>query len=63
MDRKIELLEGIYRIKNTEIVWELSDTLKKIDIWHRAWINQENMQTMRFAEIRKYMEGMNNENL
>jgi CDP-glucose 4,6-dehydratase len=42
-------------------VWELSYTLEKIIAWHRAWMNQEDMQAVSFAEIEEYMEDMNNE--
>jgi CDP-glucose 4,6-dehydratase len=41
--------------------WELSYTLEKIIAWHRAWMNQEDMQAVSFAEIEEYMKDMNNE--
>jgi len=43
-------------------VWELSCTLEKIIAWHKAWLNQEDMQAVCFAEIEEYMRDMNNEN-
>jgi len=43
-------------------VWELSHTLEKIIAWHRAWLNQEDMQTVSFSEIKEYMKDMNSEN-
>jgi len=36
--------------------------LEKIIVWHRAWLNQEDMQTKCFAEIKDYMEDMRSEN-
>ena len=43
-------------------VWELSNTLERIIAWHKAWLSQEDMQTVSFKEIEEYMRGMNNEN-
>jgi CDP-glucose 4,6-dehydratase len=43
-------------------VWELSQTLQKIINWHQAWLNKEDMQDVSFAEIKKYMRDINNEN-
>jgi len=43
-------------------VWGLSHTLDKIIAWHRAWIRQEDMQSVSLAEIKEYMRDMNNEN-
>ena len=45
-----------------EPVWELTHTLEKIVAWHRAWLNQEDMQAVSFTEIKEYMRDMNNEN-
>jgi len=39
--------------------WGLSYTLEKIIIWHRAWLNKEDMQAACFAEIKEYMRDMN----
>ncbi len=36
-------------------VWSLSYTLKKIVSWHKAWLDQENMQDVCLAEIEEYM--------
>ena len=36
-------------------VWELSYTLEKIITWHRAWLDNENMQTICLSEIEKFM--------
>jgi CDP-glucose 4,6-dehydratase len=35
--------------------WGLSHTLEKIVSWHKAWLNQENMQDVCLAEIEEYM--------
>jgi CDP-glucose 4,6-dehydratase len=35
--------------------WNLSHTLEKIVSWHKAWLNQENMQDVCLAEIEEYM--------
>ena len=43
-------------------VWGLSNTLERIIAWHKAWLSQEDMQTVSFKEIEEYMRGMNNEN-
>jgi len=43
-------------------VWELSHTLEKIIEWHKAWLNNENVQTICLAEIEEYTKDMNNEN-
>ncbi len=43
-------------------VWELSQTLEKIIIWHKAWLNKENMQAVCLVEIEEYTKDMNNEN-
>ncbi|MBT6936247.1 MAG: CDP-glucose 4,6-dehydratase [Candidatus Marinimicrobia bacterium] len=45
-----------------EPTWGLNNTLEKIIVWHRAWLNQEDMQTKCFAEIKDYMEDMRSEN-
>jgi CDP-glucose 4,6-dehydratase len=39
--------------------WELSYTLKKIIEWHRAWINNEDMQDRCLKEIEEYTKDMN----
>jgi CDP-glucose 4,6-dehydratase len=43
-------------------VWELSHTLEKIIEWHKAWLNNENVQTICLAEIEEYTKDMSNEN-
>ncbi len=43
-------------------VWELSHTLDKIVDWHRAWMNNEDIQAICLAEIEEYTKDMNNEN-
>ena len=43
-------------------VWELSNTLERIIAWHKAWLSQEDMQTISFKEIEEYMRDMKNEN-
>ena len=35
--------------------WNLSHTLERIVSWHKAWLNQENMQDVCLAEIEEYM--------
>jgi len=47
---------------NWSPVWELSQALEKIVIWHQAWINKDDMQAVCLTEIEEYMRGMNNEN-
>ena len=41
--------------------WELSYTLEKIIEWHRAWINNEDMQDRCLLEIEEYMNKINYE--
>ncbi len=41
---------------------ELSDALEKIIDWHKAYLNQEDMQAICLEEIEDYMKNMNNEN-
>ena len=43
-------------------VWELSYTLERIIDWHKAWLNNEDMQAVCLAEIKEYIKDMNNEN-
>jgi CDP-glucose 4,6-dehydratase len=43
-------------------LWELSLTLKKIILWHKAWKNKEDMHAVCIAEIKEYMKDMENEN-
>jgi len=43
-------------------LWELSYTLKKIILWHKAWKNKEDMNAICVSEIKHYMKGMENEN-
>ena len=40
-------------------VWELSQTLEKIIVWHQAWLNKEDMQAVCLAEIEEYTRDMN----
>ena len=40
-------------------VWELGQTLEKIIVWHQAWLNKEDMQTLCLSEIEEYMGDMN----
>jgi len=40
-------------------VWELGQTLEKIIVWHQAWLNKEDMQTVCLSEIEEYMGDMN----
>ena len=47
---------------NWSPVWELSQALEKIVIWHQAWINKDDMQAVCLTEIEEYMRDMNNEN-
>ena len=39
--------------------WSLEITLEKIIMWHRAWLNNENIQKLSIDEINKYMDDMN----
>ena len=43
-------------------VWELNHTLDRIILWHKAWLNKEDMQAICLTEIKEYMKDMNNEN-
>jgi CDP-glucose 4,6-dehydratase len=47
---------------NWNPTWSLETTLEKIIIWHKAWINKENMQKISIDEINKYMDEMDCEN-
>ena len=40
-------------------VWELSQTLEKIIVWHQAWLNKEDIQAVCLAEIEEYTRDMN----
>ena len=40
-------------------VWELDQTLEKIIIWHKAWVNKNDMQHLCFAEIDNYTKDIN----
>ena len=40
-------------------VWELSQTLDKVIEWHKAWLNEEDMQTTCLTEIKEYTRDMN----
>ena len=44
---------------NWRPTWSLEITLEKIIIWHRAWLNNENVQKLSLDEINKYMDDMN----
>jgi CDP-glucose 4,6-dehydratase len=44
---------------NWRPVWELSQTLEKIIVWHQAWFNKEDMQAACLAEIEEYTRDMN----
>lgn len=39
--------------------WSLEVTLEKIILWHRAWLNNENIQKLSIDEINEYMDDMN----
>jgi len=41
-------------------VWELSDTLERIIVWHQTWLNGGNMQAACLVEIEEYMSNMIN---
>jgi CDP-glucose 4,6-dehydratase len=42
-------------------VWELSQTLEKIIVWHKAWLDKKDMQAVCLSEIKEYMNDANNE--
>jgi CDP-glucose 4,6-dehydratase len=42
-------------------IWGLKHTLDNIIVWHRAWLNKEDMQAMCLTEIKEYMADMSNE--
>ena len=44
---------------NWSPVWSLETTLEKIIMWHRAWLNDENIQKLSINEINEYMDDMN----
>jgi CDP-glucose 4,6-dehydratase len=58
---KLDISKAALKLDWTPI-WKLSDTLKKIIVWHKAWINNEDMQAICLSEIDEYMMGMKNEN-
>lgn len=39
-------------------VWKLDKTLEKITNWHKAWLNDKDMQRICLAEIKEYMTDM-----
>ena len=40
-------------------VWDLDYTLEKIVIWHKGWINKENIQKICLQEIKEYTKTIN----
>ena len=57
---KLDISKAKLRLK-WQPTWKLDYTLGKIIEWHRAWLNQENMQAICLTEIKEYMSDMNNE--
>jgi len=57
---KLDISKAEYKL-GWKPIWSLSDTLKKIILWHNAWKNNEDMQAICLAEIEEYMKEMNNE--
>jgi CDP-glucose 4,6-dehydratase len=55
---KLDIAKAESRL-NWKPVWELSHTLEKIIEWHKAWLNNENVQTICLAEIEEYTKDMN----
>ena len=47
---------------NWRPVWSLSQSLERIVMWHKAWLNNEDMQAACLVEIGEYTKDMNNEN-
>ena len=41
-------------------VWELSRTLEKIIVWHKAWLDKKDMQTVCLSDIKEYIDDANN---
>jgi CDP-glucose 4,6-dehydratase len=41
---------------NWQPVWDLDTTLDKIVVWHKAWLNQDDMHTHTLNEIKDYMK-------
>jgi len=57
---KLDISKAISRL-NWKPVWSLDQSLDKIITWHKAWLNDENMQDVCLAEIEEYMRDMGNE--
>jgi len=57
---KLDISKAIAEL-NWKPVWRLDQSLERIITWHKAWLNDENMQTVCLAEIKEYMRDMGNE--
>ena len=54
---KLDILKSKSRLE-WQPVWGLNYTLEKIVNWHRAWINEEDIQAVCLAEIKEYTRSM-----
>jgi CDP-glucose 4,6-dehydratase len=42
-------------------IWDIEYALEKIIIWHKSWLNNDDMQSKCILEIKEYMRDMDNE--
>jgi CDP-glucose 4,6-dehydratase len=54
---KLDISKAEYKL-GWEPVWELSQALEKIIVWHKAWLNKEDIQVICLAEIEEYTRDM-----
>jgi CDP-glucose 4,6-dehydratase len=55
---KLDILKAKSKL-GWQPVWELTQALEKIIIWHKSWLNKEDMQAICLSEIKEYTRGMN----
>ena len=58
---KLDISKAYTRL-NWQPVWRLDKALEKIVYWHKAWINNNDMQYLCLSEIEEYMHDMQNKN-
>jgi CDP-glucose 4,6-dehydratase len=58
---KLDISKAKSRL-NWHPTWRLEQTLAKIIDWHKAWLNEADMQELCLKEINEYMIDMNNAN-
>ena len=54
---KLDISKAEYKL-GWEPVWDLSQALEKIIVWHKAWLNKEDIQVICLAEIEEYTRDM-----